>query len=130
MPCRLFSTQACSNPSFLLQSLAGKQLQSLAGKLNWAAGVVHGGSLPSAYHRCYMEVRLDIEWWKVFMTSFNGSSLMLDDRPVVSVSTDACNIGAGGYCCGGGRLGRILLRQIIGQGSFRLYLRPRPGQAR
>ena len=50
-------------------------------------------------------MRLDIEWWKVFMTSFNGSSLMLDDRPVVSVSTDACNIGAGGYCCGGGETG-------------------------
>ena len=96
-----------------------KQLQSLAGKLNWAAGVVHGGrvflrriidaicTLSAANHKCVIsqEVRLDIEWWKVFMTSFNGSSLMLDDRPVVSVSTDACNIGAGGYCCGGGETG-------------------------
>ena len=92
-----------------------KQLQSLAGKLNWAAGVVYGGrvfirriidaicKLAAANHKCILsrEVRADIEWWETFMSSFNGTALILDDMPITSVCTDACNIAAGGYYGGG-----------------------------
>lgn len=91
-----------------------KQLQSLAGSLSWAAGVVFGGrvflrriinaisSLTAASHKCIISlgVRLDIDWWNNCMNSFNGSSLILDDMPVTSVCTDACNVAAGGHFCG------------------------------
>ena len=62
-----------------------KQLQSPAGKLSWAAGVVYGGRvfirriidaichLRAASHKRIItpEMRLDIQWWDEFMYSFN-----------------------------------------------------------
>lgn len=88
-----------------------RQLQSLAGKLNWAAGVVYGGRvflrrilnairpLIAARHKCVLTpaVRFDIQWWARFMNSFNGSSLILDNVPSTIVYTDACDTAAGGY---------------------------------
>jgi len=92
-----------------------KQLQSLAGKFNWAAGVVYGGRvflrrilnairpLIAASHKCvravFPAVRIDIhwQWWERFMDSFNGSSLSVDTVPCTFVYTDACDIAAGGY---------------------------------
>jgi hypothetical protein len=91
-----------------------RQLQSLAGKLHWAAGVVYGGrvfvrrildaicTLRSANHKCVLTLymRRDIQWWKEFMHSFNGMSLIINKGPDVIVHTDACDVGAGGYCEG------------------------------
>ena len=91
-----------------------RQLQSLAGKLHWAAGVVYGGrvfvrrildaicTLQSANHKCILtqDMRRDIQWWKEFMHSFNGMSLIINKGPDVIVHTDACDVGAGGYCEG------------------------------
>jgi len=91
-----------------------RQLQSLAGKLHWAAGVVYGGrvfvrrildaicTLRAANHKCVLtlEMRRDIQWWKDFMRSFNGMTLIIDRGPEVIVFTDACDVGAGGYCEG------------------------------
>ena len=91
-----------------------RQLQSLAGKLHWAAGVVYGGrvfirrildaicTLRSANHKCVLtlEMRRDIQWWKEFMHSFNGMSFIINKGPDVIVHTDACDVGAGGYCEG------------------------------
>ena len=88
-----------------------RQLQSLAGKLIWAAGVVYGGRvllrrildafrpLIAASHKCVLTpaVRLDIQWWERFMDSFNGSSLIVDNVPCTIVYTDACDTAAGGY---------------------------------
>ena len=91
-----------------------RQLQSLAGKLHWAAGVVYGGrvfvrrildaicTLRAANHKCVLtlEMRRDIQWWKEFMHFFNGMSLIINKGPDVIVHTDACDVGAGGYCEG------------------------------
>ena len=91
-----------------------RQLQSLAGKLNWAAGVVYGGRvflrrifdaiapLIAANHKCVLTqaVRDDIQWWDRFMSSFNGTSLILDSVSITTVYTDACDAAAGGYCEG------------------------------
>ena len=88
-----------------------RQLQSLAGKLNWAAGVIYGGRvflrrifnsiglLLAANHKCVLTpaVRLDIQWWETWICSFNGSSLILDNIPDTAVFTDACDTAAGGY---------------------------------
>ena len=88
-----------------------KQLQSLAGKLNWAAGVIYGGRvflrqildairpLSAAHHKCVISpaIRLDIQWWTNFMSIFNGCSLILEALPATSLSTDACDVGTEAY---------------------------------
>ncbi|CAC5389298.1 unnamed protein product [Mytilus coruscus] len=87
-----------------------KQLQSLAGKLNWASAVVRGGRvflrriincimrMKRDWHKARLkgDIVQDILWWHGFISSFNGKSLILDQYPVTSVATDACLAGAGG----------------------------------
>lgn len=86
-----------------------KQLQSLAGKLNFCASVVYGGRvfsrriidtinlLKEGNHKIKLSssIKADILWWHSFMISFNGRSMLLDKQPVTSVFTDSCNLGAG-----------------------------------
>jgi hypothetical protein len=88
-----------------------KQLQSFAGKLNWASAVIRGGrvflrriidcitSLKRNWHNILLkgEVLADIAWWRKFMAKLNGKSLLLDKLAITSVCPDACRIGAGGY---------------------------------
>ena len=87
-----------------------RQLQSLTGKLNWAAAVVFGGrvflrriinltnTLRNKTDRVLLskDMRRDIDWWLQFMSTFNGKSAMLDKEPITTVYTDACNAGCGG----------------------------------
>ena len=95
---------------FLLRKRASKkQLQSLAGKLNFCASVVYGGRvfsrriintinlLKEGSHKIKLSssIKADILWWHSFMASFNGRSMLLDRQPVTSVFTDSCNLGAG-----------------------------------
>ena len=97
--------------SFLNRKRASKmQLQSLAGRLSWAASVVKGGRvflrrifnkiamLRHGSHRAQLsaETRQDIRWWYQFIQMFNGRSSLLDSRPIECVFTDAPNEGAGG----------------------------------
>lgn len=87
-----------------------KQLQRLAGKLNWACRVVHGGCTflrrildtmnalrPAGKFRLDQSFRDDIAWWVTFLNVFNGTRLFLDDLPTLDVATDACPVAAGGY---------------------------------
>lgn len=87
-----------------------KQLQRLAGKLNWACRVVFGGrtflrriidamnNLPdSGRHRPPPGFSHDIAWWVQFLHTFNGTQMFLDNIPTLDVITDACPIGAGGF---------------------------------
>lgn len=87
-----------------------KQLQSLAGKLNFCAGVIFGGrvflrriidsinSLKADNHKMKLtgNIRADISWWQTFMSTFNGKSMLLDKQPIQSVFTDSCTAAAGG----------------------------------
>ncbi|MEW8548538.1 MAG: reverse transcriptase domain-containing protein [Candidatus Thiodiazotropha sp.] len=97
--------------SFLRRKRASKRhLQSLAGRLSWAAGVVKGGRvflrrifdkirlLKHASHKTLIsnEVRADLLWWFNFLSTFNGRSALLDKQPLECVFTDACNEAAGG----------------------------------
>ena len=97
--------------SFLSRKRASKhQLQSLAGRLSWAASVVKGGRvflchifnqiamLRHGSHRTQLStaVRQDISWWYKCMQIFNGKSTLLDSQPLDCVFTDACNEGTGG----------------------------------
>lgn len=98
--------------SFLNRNRASKrQLQSLAGRLSWAASVVRGGRvflrrifnkismLRHGSHRTQLstEVRQDINWWFQCVHVFNGKSALLDSLPLECVFTDASNDGGGGY---------------------------------
>ena len=87
-----------------------RQLQSLAGRLSWAASVVRGGRvflrrifntirmLRHNAHRVRVTpgVRKDLLWWSNFIDTFNGRSTLLDQRPIECVFSDACDEGAGG----------------------------------
>jgi hypothetical protein len=96
-----------------------RQLQALAGRLNWASGVVRGGRcylrrildlirpLKQAHHKVLLPSSFfaDIDWWLRFLPLFNGKCLALKDAPVHDVYIDASNTGSGflfasdwGYC--------------------------------
>ena len=98
--------------SFVSRKRASKrQLQTLAGKLNWACKVVYGGrtflrriidqmnmlSSPGAKLLLNSEFRADILWWHQFLDVFNGKCRIFDKLPVVDVHTDACSHGVGAY---------------------------------
>ena len=92
-----------------------KQLQSLAGKLNFCASVVYGGRvfsrriidtinlLKEGRHKIKLStsIKSDILWWHNFMASFygrsmllekqiEGRSMLLEKQPITSVFTDSC----------------------------------------
>ena len=85
------------------------QLQSLVGKLNFAARVVRGGrtflrrifdaiaSLKKQHHKVRLQgaIKGDIQWWHEFLSVFNGVAAFIQETDVCSVSTDAC-LQAGG----------------------------------
>ena len=87
-----------------------KQLQSLAGKLNFCAGVVFGGRvflrriidsinlLKAENHKMKLTERIhaDISWWQSFMSTFNGKSMLLDRQHIQSTFTDSCTQAGGG----------------------------------
>lgn len=91
-----------------------RELQQLIGRLNWAARVVRGGrtflrrlinlmcSLKRKHHRTRIsaETRRDIEWWKKFMYSFNGTVDFIgkDTEPAVYLTSDACCMGGAAVC--------------------------------
>ncbi len=96
---------------FLLRKRATKrQMQSIAGRLSWAAGVVKGGrvflrrifnkirTLKHGSHKALLtvDIRQDLIWWSNFLDVFNGRSMLLDKTPIDCVFTDACNDAAGG----------------------------------
>ena len=88
-----------------------RQLQQLAGKLNWACRVVHGGGTflrriidcmnllktSSAKFLFTPEFRKDLFWWQKFLYQFNGKRLLHDKVPIADVETDASNEAVGFY---------------------------------
>ena len=89
-----------------------RQLQVLAGKLNWACQVVYGGRTflrrvidqicllksPNAKFRLNSEFFADLRWCISFLSSFNGRQVFLDEEPTIDVQAVACSIGAGAFC--------------------------------
>ena len=87
-----------------------RQLQSLAGRLSWAASIVKGGRvflrrifnqismLRHPSHRTLLSsmVKKDILWWFQFLSVFNGKSAILDKQSIETECTDACTDAAGG----------------------------------
>ena len=98
--------------SFVNRKRATKrQLQQLAGKLNWACRVVCGGrtflrrilncmnAMLSNRAKYYLrpEFRKDVFWWHNFLQVFNGKHLLLNKLPIVDTKTDACQLAVGAY---------------------------------
>ena len=88
-----------------------RQLQRLAGRLNWAAGVVAGGrvflrriidaicSMTNKWDRQRLAgpLKEDIKWWQDCMHLFNGRACFLQQEFRTVVYTDACLIAGGAY---------------------------------
>ena len=96
--------------AFMLKKRASKrQLQQLAGRLNWACKVVFGGrtflrrvlnlmntlATPASQCRLTLEFYRDMAWWNEFLETFNGECDFTDSRPVTDIYTDACEFGIG-----------------------------------
>ena len=91
-----------------------QQLQSLAGKLQFASLCIRPGRIfisriyddaieqapDFGAFRLPSEVRLDIEWWKKYMEGYNGVSIMWMQNvdQIIAFSSDACLTGLGGIC--------------------------------
>ena len=109
--------KACETLSFLQdmasrRNLTKQQLQRIAGKVNWAGRVLYGGKcyvyniydrikgLQGPWHksRVTQELRKDLRWWIDSIAHHNGYLPIVDDRPPVSVSIDACTQGGGAVC--------------------------------
>lgn len=85
-----------------------RQLQMLAGKLNWACQVVRGGRtflrrildtinrLNKANHKYRLSKSFydDINWWLNFIDIFNNRCFSTPSKSI-QIETDACNSGAG-----------------------------------
>jgi hypothetical protein len=104
----------CKLEAFYVKKRANKrQLQSLAGLLNWACQAIRGGryflrrildsinSLNQRSHKCRLsnEFRKDVRWWLAFLKRFNGTVYYRICNQT-TVHTDACNVGAGMFCGG------------------------------
>ena len=99
------------------KSASKKDLQSLIGKLQFISKVVLFSRifisrlllvlprLARQYHRFRpdTEFRKDLRWWKTFLDTFNGVTLLPDSYwsdPDGIISTDACLTGGGGWIQG------------------------------
>ena len=94
-----------------LKQVTKRALQSIVGKLNWAAMVLYGGRphlrrlidrincLRSPGHKTRVTscMKSDLQWWIMNVELFNGTAPIAENRPSTSVCIDACDSGAGGY---------------------------------
>ena len=88
-----------------------RQLQLLAGKLNWPCRIVYGGrtflrrildqinllNSPNAKFKFNEDFYAALAWWLSFLSVFNGKYLFLDRLPTTDVQTDACIFAAGAF---------------------------------
>lgn len=93
------------------KDLTKKELQSLAGKMNWASRVITGArtftrriidrvrTIKQAWHksRVTTAMKADLHWWSDYLRVFNGSIPIMEERAYTPVTIDACRSGAGGF---------------------------------
>ena len=108
-PDKLIAFHGLVKDTLLQRRLSLKQLQVLAGKLNWAAAVVRGGRvylrrvldmmrpMHAFRHKALIsdDMREDLLWWDNFLTVFNGKSWFHPTSRWVNVYTDASGRGGG-----------------------------------
>ena len=87
-----------------------RQLESLAGKLSWAAHVIPWGrthlrsifnvikTLNLPKHKVLTSViTTDLQWWSVWLSMGNNTKLIWDNRPLLHAYTDASLRAGGGF---------------------------------
>ena len=88
-----------------------RQLETLVGKLSWASQVICGGrtflrrvldlknSVKERHHKVLLTNAFfaDLQWWILFMETFNGTGQIQDPRPISSLQTYASSEGGGGF---------------------------------
>ena len=88
-----------------------REIQCLVGKLNWLSHLIYGGrshmrrlidrcnALRKPWHRTNVtiEMKKDIEWWLSFMRIFNGTTQIVENRSVTSLSIDSCKVAGGAF---------------------------------
>ena len=93
-----------------------KEVQSLLGKLNFAASTVRAGRIfvsriindlktypTSGHRRVDGELKRDVTWWLTFMEEFDGISIMPPlnwNAPDTVIQTDSCLKSCGGWAQG------------------------------
>ena len=99
------------------KSASLKEVQSLAGKLNFVCYTVRSGRVFLSRILHFLRsfsgkpgsrlvdpaIRKDVSWWAEFMEEFNGVSMFPDSRwcpPDFNISTDSCLTGFGGWSQG------------------------------
>ena len=89
-----------------------RQLETLAGKLSWAAHIIPWGrayirpifhlisSLKNPRHKCRITdmIKNDLSWWLYWLDNGKNSARMWDSRPVISAYTDSSLKGGGAFC--------------------------------
>ena len=91
--------------------LSRKQLQSLAGRLTWAAAVLPWGRLHvrslfdqiaclhGDNHKILVSlIAEDLQWWLVFLHNPSYRHFIWDRRPEVKISCDASQAAGGAFC--------------------------------
>ena len=88
------------------------QLQSLAGKLNWACSVVRWGmarvqsifqlirNLSRPRHKAILTAaaKSDLAWWHSILAFGINERQIWVTQPQINIITDACSIGSGAFC--------------------------------
>jgi hypothetical protein len=111
-----------------------RQLQSLAGSLNWACQAVRGGRfflrrvidvinrLKASAHKAILGVpfKEDILWWLRYLSIFNGVVYYRLADNQLAVHTDACDIGGGAFW--GGDWYYMNWKIDLGQSYHRLHI--------
>ena len=106
---KLSELMALVNKFESMKRASKKQLQSLAGKLNWASSVVRGGRtylravlnmmgpLRAQNHKVILsgDFHRDMLWWNHSLQHCNGRSIYPQHQDVQVVSIDACTVGSG-----------------------------------
>jgi hypothetical protein len=108
---KLMETNHLVQEAFRRRKISMKELQVLAGKLNWVCNVVYGGrtflrrlldllkGLRRPHHQARVSkgMRDDLRWWIEFLPVFNGERHILSGRVEDELATDASGaFGMGG----------------------------------
>ena len=91
--------------------LSRKQLESLAGRLSWAASVLPWGrlhvrslfdqlsSIKANHHKIHVSnIAEDIKWWLIFLSKASYRRHIWDRRPEVVIHCDASQNAGGAFC--------------------------------
>ena len=120
-------------------SCTKRGLQSLCGKLIWVARCVrfsrvfvsrllatlraHSSSLPHHKIPLSQEMQKDVNWWLVYIRTFNGVNFIINPATIgFTYKGDACLDGGGGFC-GEEYWSRPLPQSMLGEGSPPIHLK-------